>query len=588
MESSEFGRRVRDILSVDLPSGRRVFEEAHVMGKSLRIGRTAFFDEMGVSSEVEYKRRSMLEGLVMVHAHIGMSTWRDTADALRLLHTVAQEMGVRIDRFGLCLDRRMALPRKLRKKVPPETGPTLDSPEDWVEVGRIVPIQPHMGDFVIGFPASTENTVSALRAGITTIGNLSQYFSMHAPMWRDHVMTAVETVKASSIMGALRERGALLHSYLEDGFGALFYDCATVAGWAYLEKYIVEDLLGAKIAHCIGGLTSDPVKRAGWTFALDLIHEGDCVGSMMFGDTISFTDNLDENRGMIAEYFLWDIMAQIVRPTGHAVLPLPVTEAIRVPSAEEIIEAQVMGRRMEKAARRLAPHVDFSASLRFGERVVSEGRGVFTRSLEGLEEAGVDTKDPLQMLYVLKHLGPAVFEEVFGAGEIREGYPRDRVPVVPTDVFEHVRHLTEETARSLVNDEARESLGGRRFVLASTDVHEHALFLLHHVLQDAGAEVINLGPERNPDDMAEAASMCSPDGMVVSTHNGMALEFARRLKDEMSSRCTSLPVIMGGRLNQKREDCKMPIDVEEDISRLGFIPCKSPKDFFGYVRDLWG
>ncbi len=40
------------------------------------------------------------------------------------------------------------------------------------------PIQAHMGDFIIGFPASTENTVFALQAGVTTIGNLSQFFAM--------------------------------------------------------------------------------------------------------------------------------------------------------------------------------------------------------------------------------------------------------------------------------------------------------------------------------------------------------------------------------------------------------------------------
>jgi len=105
------------------------------------------------------------------------------------------------------------------------------------------------------------------------IGNLSQFFAHEVPMWQDSVATTVATVKAISLMGALQEHGTLVHSYLEDGFGALFCDCATTAGWAYLERYIVEDLLGARLAHCIGGLTTDPVKRAGWIFALHEIHD---------------------------------------------------------------------------------------------------------------------------------------------------------------------------------------------------------------------------------------------------------------------------------------------------------------------------
>ena len=196
----------------------------------------------------------------------------------------------------------MALPQEWRKKMPPETGPTLDTLDDWMQIGQLVPIQPHMGDFMIGFPASTENTLNALKAGVTTIGNLSQFFSHEVPLWHDQVRTAVETVRAMSIMGALRENGTLIHSYLEDGFGALFYDCATVAGWAYLERYIVEDLLGGKLAHCIGGLTTDPVKRAGWVFALNEIHEGDCLGSMFYGDTLSFTEDLIVNRALVGEY----------------------------------------------------------------------------------------------------------------------------------------------------------------------------------------------------------------------------------------------------------------------------------------------
>ena len=165
---------------------------------------------------------------------------------------------------------------------------------------------------MIGFPASVDNTTHALKAGVTTIGNLSQFFAHEAPMWTDRVTTTVETVKAMSIMGAMRDKGALVHSYLEDGYGALFHDCATVAGWAFLERYIVEELLNAKLAHCIGGLTSDPVKRAGWNFALHEIHEHDCVGSMIYGDTISFSSDFSQNRGLVAEYLMWEDRKSVV------------------------------------------------------------------------------------------------------------------------------------------------------------------------------------------------------------------------------------------------------------------------------------
>ncbi|MCD7953900.1 MAG: hypothetical protein LUG14_13610 [Synergistaceae bacterium] len=116
-----------------------------------------------------------------------------------------------------------------------------------------------------------------------------------------------------------------MHSYLDDGFGALFLDCATSAAWAYLERYIVEELLEAKLAHCVGGLVSDPVKRSGWVFALDEIHDHDCIGSMFYGDTISSDRDPEKNRSLTAEYLLWDIMAQLECPTGHGLMPVPFT-----------------------------------------------------------------------------------------------------------------------------------------------------------------------------------------------------------------------------------------------------------------------
>ncbi len=553
--------------------------EAVKLGTSIKIGRTAFFDEMGVSSELEYKRQAMKEKRIMVHAHIGMSSWEATAEALKKLYSETKERGVQVDRYGLCLDRRMGLPRQLRRRVPAETGPTLDSPEDWLEVANLVPIQPHLGDSMIGFPASAENTLLALQAGVTTIGNLSQYFSMQAPMWQDQLETAAETVKAMAIIGLLREKGTLLHSYLEDGLGALFYDCATVAGWAMLEKYLAEELLGTKLTHCNGGLTSDPVKRAGWIFALDQIHDHDCIGSMFYGDTISFTDDFEWNQGMVAEYILWDAMAQMACPTGHALHPLPVTEAVRVPSGDEILDIHIFARRVIETAEKTAPYIDFSRSREFAARMVNGGKEVFRNALDGLQEAGVDTRNPLEMLYVLKQLGAAAFEELFGAGKPGEGFPRGRVPVIPTDVFEHTK-VNQEKLWKQLSPEMPGKARSKLFVLASTDVHEHALFLLHQLLQQAGAKVINLGPEMNTDQIATAAGQYNPHALVVSTHNGMALEYAQNLKRELQQLSCRVPVFFGGRLNQKFEDQVMPVDVEDEIRELGFYPCREISEFF--------
>jgi methylmalonyl-CoA mutase cobalamin-binding subunit len=573
MNFTEFSQIVRKILNVDLPSGPSILKEGISVAEDIKIGRTAFMDEMDVNSELEYKKRCIKDNIITFHAHIGLSSWGATAEALTYLNNAIRSCGQIVDRAGICLDRRMGLPQDYRDKIPAETGPMIETENDWMKVGRTVPIQPHMGDFMIGFPASVDNTINALNAGVTTIGNLSQFFSHEVPMWQDSVTTTIETVKAISVMGALREQGTLMHSYLEDGYGALFCDCATTAGWAYLEKYIVEDLLGAKLAHCIGGLTTDPVKRSGWVFALNEIHSQQCIGSMFYGDTLSFKTNFDINRGLVGEYLLWDIMTQLHCPTGHAVQPLPVTEQLRVPSAEEIAEAHVFGRRIEETARRLKPHINFEDAYAFADKIVAAGKMIFENALAGLKDAEVDIKDPIKLLYLLKQLGPAHFENMFGAGKLNPAYVRGREPVVPTDVFKLSNSYVQKYRSMFANSKSKRILQNRRILIASTDVHEQAIMVIHQLLAEAGAEIINLGAETNPIQVAVAARDHDAEAILISTHNGMALDYARRLKVEMAQEEITIPVVMGGILNQKVEDLALPVDVSNDIKKLDFLPC---------------
>lgn len=561
---------VRRCAREELPSGAEVVREGRELCVLVEPGRSSFLDHVGVSSEYEYKRACVDAGRIMYHAHIGMNDWAATAQALQYLEAVADSHQFTIDRAGVALDRRMGLPADRRESWPAETGPLLVGDRDWQELANCARIQPHMGDFMIGQPAAVENTIHALRVGVTTIGNLSQYFTFEAPGWLDRAGTSVESVKAMAVLAGFRDRGMMLHSYLEDGFGALFQDCATVAGWAYLEKYIVEELLGARLSHCIGGLTSDPVKRAGWVAAFRLIHDGDAAGSMIYGDTISFNADFNHNRGLVSEYLLWDIMAQLRYPTGHAVLPLPVTEAVRVPSAEEIADAQCLGRRVEDTARRLLPLVDFSPVDEFAETVCRHGRSIYRNALDGLREMGVDTSDPLRLLYTLKSMGAARFERLFGAGEPDPLLPNGRRAIIPTDMFELSLGVIDENRELFEMPHNRAKVAGRRLLLASSDVHEHAIHALGQLLSEAGARIVNLGPEQNPQQIAEAAVTHSVDGILLSTHNGNALEYAERLRQSLYALRCETPVVFGGVLNQKVDDHVLPVPVSGDLKKLGF------------------
>ena len=559
---------VRTALATPLPDVNALRREAIRIGTSIRPGRSAFCERYEVASEYDYKRESMRSGHIMYHAHVGMGDIEATAAALGRIHAELDSRGFRLDRAGFALDRRMGLPAGRRDDAAAETGPMLVTTADWDALAQTAPIQPHLGDFMIGQPASVANSAEALRIGCTTIGNLSQYFTFEAPGWDDTAATAAETCQAIQLLATFRDRGIMLHSYLEDGFGALFRNCASVAAWAMLERYIVEELIGARLTHCIGGLTRDPIKRCGWVFALNRVHEGEHVGSMIYGDTISFGHEFEKNRAVTAEYLLWDLLAQLHEPSGHALLPLPVTEAIRIPSADEIIEAQLFGREVEATARRLYPHVDFSAAEAFSEQVLGEGRAIYHDAIEGLAELGADLRNPLQLLYLLKRLGAQGFESLF-AGDL------SRLQSPGTDMYALSQSVVDEH-RSLFQQQALvEKLRGKRLLVASSDVHEHAAGALAELLAEAGAEVIYLGAEQDPSDLAAAIKGRGVDALLLSTHNGMALEYGRRLKSLLESESLQVPVIMGGVLNQKVEGEALPVGVVEELKALGFHPAVS-------------
>jgi methylmalonyl-CoA mutase cobalamin-binding subunit len=567
-----------------LPPWEEVSAEAQERAENIEIGQTLFSKKHGVTSEADYKRRAKQQGKIMLHAHIGLNSWKETKTALLYLEDEMSKRGLEIDRFGLCLDRVMAYPPEMRDSVLRETGPQLKSLEDWMEVGQVVPMQPHAGDFMIGFPASMINTENALRAGITTIGNLSQYFAHGLPAWTDEVTTTLETAKALSVMARLRDKGTLVHSYLDDGFGSLFNDYADVVGWAYLEKYIVEDLFGAKLTHCFGGVTADPVMRLAWVMIIQEIHGEDCLGSMWYGDTISFSEDFDRNLGLNAEYLLWDMVAQLVCPTGHAMVPLPVTEAVRIPSAKEILQVHVLARRVEESARRLAPYLDLTQAEAIRDELLESGRGVFERALSGLQTQGVEIQNPLEMIFVLKKIGAERFEREYGAGIPDPAWPRGRKPIRLTDVFARTYQMGQAIVQDLPRSRRRDKV---KVVLASTDVHEHALFIIQRALDTMGLSPIMAGPEKHPAEVVRVAASKSADAIVVGTYNGMALEIGKALRCELDKLGLKMPVFMGGKLNQVVEGRALPVDVSTEIAALGLIPCQTIQELLDKLGETF-
>jgi len=142
------------------------------------------------------------------------------------------------------------------------------------------------------------------------------------------------------------------------------------------------------------------------------------------------------------------------------------------------------------------------------------------------------------------------------------------------DVYCMSKRCIDANRHFFLQPEISTSFKGRRLLLASTDVHQNAIMILDQLLSLSGAVISNMGAENDPEEVALRAIKEGVEAILVSTHNGNTLEYARMLKEALGLKGAAIPVIIGGRLNQNIASEPLPVDVSNDLKTLGFIPCK--------------
>jgi methylmalonyl-CoA mutase cobalamin-binding domain/chain len=558
------------LLPPDLPDGREAVEEGKTLARSVERGRSLFCEENGVGSEREWREKARTEGFSCTCMNVGLATWGDTREALGLIYEDALRRGVRPpDRFNLIAERRQGLPKDKRADAPQETGPAMMTEQDWWEMAHTVPIQPEAADNNVGSPASVENAIDALQSGITAIGVLSQH-TWRWPYWDDEVGQTMVTLKGAGLLAAFKDEGVIFDSYLEDGYPGVFHDYANYIGWAMVERYISEELIGAAYSPSWGGLTQNPVIKSAVTLALEAVNPDRVPLLYTQGDTIGNTSDFDANMAVLNSDVLFMKMVDQRYRLGTAPIAVPVTETERIPSWDEVATVQTISRRLDDYVPMVDPVIDWAKIEAMRDRLVAGGRRFYETAIHGLAGAGIDVRDPAQMLLVVKRLGATRCEELFGAGDPDPGFPRGRRPVLETDL---VRSTMEERERLLAELRGRheeEAIRGMKVLVTSTDVHEFAPFLLTSTLAAVGTEVIDFGINRDPEDIVKAVIETDADAVVISTHNGVARNFGRLLMRELDvAGAGELPVFMGGVLNEDVDGSDVPRDVSADLNASG-------------------
>ena len=563
-----------------LRPGADLLAEGRAMARDWSLGSCPFLTAEGVSSEREYKLRAARAGRIMQHAHIGFRRIDRTVDGIARLHAEAQARGVTIDRFGITLDWSMGYPPDRRAGAGRGTGIVLTGPEDFARITHASPAAAHFGDFMLGLPGALENCRAAIAAGATAIGNLGQYFTFRLPFWDDDVATTQATVTALGLIAA-QPAQVLVHSNLDDGFAGLFTDLTSAFGMALIERHIVEDLIGAQVSFCFGHHFSSPLTRA--AFQRALARRTDTPGTMIFGNTVSYRGNAAGNYASLASYLLADIGALMRHNSGHAINPVPVTENLRIPDLDEILDAQTFAARLVEHASGHLTMWETGAIDALADRIEAGGQQFAGRVLAGLGDRGVDITDPAALMLAIRRLGAKRIEALWG-----EGTPEGdrRRPSLPADWAEELDTMADRwLARE---DVAATDLSGLRVAIGTTDVHEHGAYLVTRALDGLGARVIDAGTAVDPDVLVARAVEAEADVIAISTYNGIALSYAKSVLKELEQVSPGMPVLIGGKLNQIPEtsNSDLPVDVTSEIAAAGALPCADLDAMLASLRAL--
>jgi methylmalonyl-CoA mutase cobalamin-binding subunit len=568
-----------------LPRGADLLAEGRRLARDWQVGPCAFLGHYAVACEADYKLSRMAAGEIMQHAQIGFRDRAKSLGAYRRIWEECEARGVRVDRYGLCLDWSMALPRAARAGATRGTGMILRGPEDFAALTAAAPVAPHFGDFVLGFPAAVENTQAALAAGSTAIGNLGQYFTFRIPGHADDIAAARATVIAIGLIAAQPVR-VLVHSNIDDGYGAQFNDLATCLGQILLERDLIEGLAGAPVGHCFGHHFSDPLTRL--AFQRALVREG-APGTLIYGNTTAYRGTAAENYAGLARYLTIDALGQALAPSGHAINAVPVSENLRIPDVDEVIEAQLFAGRLVRDLGPMPALIDLAEVDRVAQALRAGAERYRAAVMAGLAAAGVDTGDLFQMLLALRRIGGRGLEARFGPGAADAAAPGGRRPLVAATILHEIAGMAEAAlAPAAAADLAR--IAGRRprVLVASTDVHEHGKLLIEEMLRRIGAEALDGGVSTDAEVLAEAVRRLAPDAVALSTYNGVALGYFTRLKALLLAAGASVPVLIGGRLNQIPEgsNTSLPLDVGAELAAAGALVCRDAAELTGVLASL--
>lgn len=567
---------MKNLLPGELPDGKSILEEGRKIGKSIKIGQNGF-DLHRNQSFIEWYITEQASDNIILFPDLGLKNIDEQVEGLKLLYERSKVRGVELGMVYVTASLLNGIPFEAREKVPTGASYVYNGLEDYQRVATAAPIFVSFGDYAVGCPNSVENVCNALAAGCIGVGTLSQ-FAWKFPYWQDEISQITETVKSMGILAAKRDEFVGLGSYIGDGIGSGFIDHASMVGYTLVEQYVAEKLCGVSYSMGLGGLMPNIISKCATWLAINetcRLDEFSPVIAHYEGNTIEVTHDAAHNYALVVGDFIPFALLERKYKTGALYVPKPVTEAMRVPTVDEVVDVLIACQGVMVRIQEFedAGLFDDTEILKQKDRLVKNGRQFFDNIMNGLLDLRVNIEDPVQILLALRRLGAAELERRYTPGEKNQALYRGFNPVMKTSCQYNHEETVRKTVSLLEAEGLAEAIRGKSIITAAADTHQYALFIISEVLTRVGARVINAGIDQDPEDILSIAKQENVRHIAISLHNGQCVDWVKTFIESKTADDQDFCLYVGGVLNTFIDSSSEPVDATELLTEAGAITC---------------
>lgn len=558
---------IRSIKPAPHQDGRELVKKGLEIGKTFEAPLTHY---KGFANHMEYKKSLQKKGEIYWCLLMGLSTLEEEIEGQKQIYEFMERNGFKLSSLLHIPSGNIALPKEYRDKAPKTTSFMMDSVDDYLKLRNAAPIDLSLNDHHLIVPNSIETTVNALKAGAVRVGSFGQFLWDYTG-FTDDVKRYSEMVTSLGIMASKRDDMFCVETYLDDSFPGYFMDCASYAGYALIEHYICTKLCNARYVISFGGLLSEGHTRIAVALALHELMgtEEQPVLTYINGSTnMQWDHDIDGNYGFAAQEMLLEILAEKKFHMSLGINPVSITEKIKVPTLQELLNIFACGKRVEEKADEWMELIDFEPIVKMKDVIVKEARSYFKNAMEAFEAAGIDIEDPLEMLLMLKKFQPQKLESAFHSSTV-DGQNREVIPFYPTVLGRQTNQMRDEIVEELKNEGLDGCLKGKKVVVASGDAHAYGMKLVQGVLEAMGATVVDAGVDMDAIDVLDVADEDNTPYIGVSVHNGQALDYGKQLLELAKKRNKTYHIFMGGKLNSILPGDSEPTEVGQMLIDMG-------------------